>query len=702
MVSGLMAQQVMHIDQVHPRHQAQIDLNDHNVLKQYQPETHSQINAQERSGAVSVIQIGSAYNIYTTLLDEQNQVAYNPDLNSIVFVHRHNDGTPGGSGGLAFDVSTDGGATWTDNYALSPGFNDGTVTTSSGNRYPSITIYNPAGNTDPANAYVAAVGPSLTPITGGSWGLNFQHSAGMTDGSDVSEEYVDTDGTTTDFHPYGATAQPDGTLWSISTKFIDGSSPGDYSNFYVNQGNWNGGTTKVDWTSPYLDIVPNYYFTSDGLPATGYGWNIAFSPDGMTGYAAYLASEVSAVYEGIQPNVWKTTDGGANWSRLPDYDFRNLTAYQDFLIPTGSGQTIPFPTSIDMVVDANGTLHMHNLVLPRSSSDADSIYFIWTGVGTEGLFHMSTSDGTDWTAALIDTVNTEAGAVGGVGHGPRTQISRSEDGTKIFFSWVDSDPLIGFNDLPNTFIRGYDVNTGEWTFIKNVTGGTAVDGITYFSTLAEVSITGGSEQDHEMPIVFAEPGPTDLDPPQFWFLRGAGFDDADFGALAPQATADFSFVVSDNTVDFTNASSNADTYVWDFGDASSLSGLTNPSHTYAAVGTYTVCLTAKNAGTPDTDDESCQDVDITSVVSGINDPVLEAALDLFPSPTSGVLNIRLDAQFTGATVEIYNMIGELVVQPTLLLDVNTSFDLSNLANGQYLVKVQGENGAATRSVTLTR
>ena len=42
---------------------------------------------------------------------------------------------------------------------------------------------------------------------------------------------------------------------------------------------------------------------------------------------------------------------------------------------------------------------------------------------------------------------------------------------------------------------------------------------------------------------------------------------------------------------FTNASSEADSYEWDFGD-STTSTLTNPTKTYTAPGTYTVRLTA--------------------------------------------------------------------------------------------------------------
>ena len=48
-------------------------------------------------------------------------------------------------------------------------------------------------------------------------------------------------------------------------------------------------------------------------------------------------------------------------------------------------------------------------------------------------------------------------------------------------------------------------------------------------------------------------------------------------------------------VSFTNFSTNASTYVWDFGDNQS-STQENPQHLYVASGVYTVKLTAKGAG----------------------------------------------------------------------------------------------------------
>lgn len=65
------------------------------------------------------------------------------------------------------------------------------------------------------------------------------------------------------------------------------------------------------------------------------------------------------------------------------------------------------------------------------------------------------------------------------------------------------------------------------------------------------------------------------------------------GIPAPKPVAGYTGAVDGLRIDFTNTSTNALSYNWDFGDGSS-STQANPSHTYAAAGAYTVVLTATN------------------------------------------------------------------------------------------------------------
>lgn len=61
----------------------------------------------------------------------------------------------------------------------------------------------------------------------------------------------------------------------------------------------------------------------------------------------------------------------------------------------------------------------------------------------------------------------------------------------------------------------------------------------------------------------------------------------------PAPVASYTYSVSGNSVTFTNTTTNATTYNWNFGDGQT-STVQNPVHTFTANGTFTVCLAANN------------------------------------------------------------------------------------------------------------
>ena len=93
--------------------------------------------------------LGSAFNMLTMFSNCTNPVAVDKNLNTIMFLHRHNSNVFGGnSGNLRYDISTNGGSTWNNNIGvLNP------VSTNMA-RYPNAVIYNPAANTNTNNAFI--------------------------------------------------------------------------------------------------------------------------------------------------------------------------------------------------------------------------------------------------------------------------------------------------------------------------------------------------------------------------------------------------------------------------------------------------------------------------------------------------------------------------------------------------------------------
>ncbi len=85
----------------------------------------------------------------------------------------------------------------------------------------------------------------------------------------------------------------------------------------------------------------------------------------------------------------------------------------------------------------------------------------------------------------------------------------------------------------------------------------------------------------------------------------------DIESIGQLSEADFTFSESTGLVDFSNISQDGETFSWDFGDGSG-SAEEHPTHSYAANGDYTVCLTVSNdCG----EDQVCQTISIVVTVS---------------------------------------------------------------------------------------
>ena len=80
--------------------------------------------------------------------------------------------------------------------------------------------------------------------------------------------------------------------------------------------------------------------------------------------------------------------------------------------------------------------------------------------------------------------------------------------------------------------------------------------------------------------------------------KGIIIDNVTMGekVVSSTPTVNFTFETTNLTTAFTNTSSNATSYAWDFGDSTGTSNEANPSYTYAQAGTYIVELTASNNG----------------------------------------------------------------------------------------------------------
>ena len=585
--------------------------------------------------AASVVDIGTSYNVFTVLGDRQNQVVYNPEINTVGFVHRQNDGGAGGSGVMSFDYSTDGGATWTVNpFQLTPNL------VGNGNRYPNITLYNPAANTDPNNAYVVVTGPQLTTgVSSGAngWGGTFRSSS-LFAGTNLDEQYTnlstDVNGDVNEWGAAGLYTAANGVVFDVSTSIDRAGNTNlvadNYSKYFINKGVYNAVNMNFDWTS--TTVTPGWNTTQNftaGMPTNIGGLaNMAWSPDGMTGYMVAMGSVgANTMY---RPYVMKSTDGGTTWNNVMDYDFSQNSVLQSYIWPLNTNPAVqrPFFSSYDMVVDNNDELRIFCEVSSGYSDHADSLNYTFAARQSGFLFEVATN-GANWDVTFIDSIyvdDYEWDATNGLSHFVRPQAARSQDGSKTFYTWIGSDVMLSAErEFPDVWGIGYDIagvmgNNG-WSNIKNLSLGNNSNYLSAYQTVAVDAIENGLDETWELAIVYG----TDivgtslangLTAPQWHFLRGVGFSAGDWS-------------------------------------------------------------------------------------TGINENILsDNDVTLYPNPTNGIIQIYInDAK--EFNYNIIDVVGNLVAT-SHVNGSKTSIDLTNNSKGVYFVTINSENGAVTKKLMLTK
>ena len=173
-----------------------------------------------------------------------------------------------------------------------------------------------------------------------------------------------------------------------------------------------------------------------------------------------------------------------------------------------------------------------------------------------------------------------------------------------------------------------------------------------------------------------------------------------FNQSAPNAL--FTSSVTGGDLKLTNSTDeglSATTYSWSFGDGV-ISNEKNPSHTYAAAGSYVVSLVASNTCGSDTLNET---INVTAV--GLNNTINAKNILVYPNPNNGLFKIDFQlAAKDNVTLKIVNLNGQIVYQNNLgsTLSENLSIDLSELASGVYTLRVDGVNTQITKKISVIK
>jgi hypothetical protein len=79
------------------------------------------------------------------------------------------------------------------------------------------------------------------------------------------------------------------------------------------------------------------------------------------------------------------------------------------------------------------------------------------------------------------------------------------------------------------------------------------------------------------------------------------------------------------------------------------------------------------------------------IASGVSD-VAHSELNLYPNPTNGKIHILVPDENTNYKVEIYNSIGQLVVEQPLVSD---EVDIHQIEAGMYIIRLLDKNTGLT-------
>ena len=249
-------------------------------------------------------------------------------------------------------------------------------------------------------------------------------------------------------------------------------------------------------------------------------------------------------------------------------------------------------------------------------------------------------------------------------------------GPQAFFS---AEPTTGCASMTVTFNNESSSNSEsfQWSF---------PGGLPATSTEENPTVTYGAAATYDVTLTATNP---------------QGFDSytqTAFIVVNDVSTPSFTPAVNFNVVTFTNTSTNATNYIWDFGDGNT-STETNPVHSYQNGGEYMVTLTATN--------ECGFNSTTITIVAGDNGageiPGI-SRFDVFPNPNSGRFTLVMEgAPQTELELTFTNVLGQRLL--TEKADFRSGrltrdFSFSQLAAGVYILQVKSGEKALFKKLVV--
>lgn len=403
------------------------------------------VPAHQLNAVFAYSTVDTMANVYGPANVYVNPIAYDPYSNSVVIIHRSKSTyASGGSGGVFYAFSTNGGSTWSKRVGPLQG---GLHSNGSG-RYPSIALHNPAKAGSGDSVLVQYVFPIL--VGGGFGGMIYGTDPGV--GVNSPQSTMDTSGLP----------------WSSSM-----ASP------------------NVFGSAGYVFAAPNYgddghisiFRSPDGATFTKSDpaqLSAAKIKDANIDDVAGIVYQNGTYYIGVRaqfvaaPNsdtarwtlgISKSADGGATWSEYEVVPWRAL-------VPTNYAYNI---FANDFTVDGANGYHWLTVGVD-TTAEPD----VW------GLFHLYKASGGSWTSNKIkDLATHDNWNYGGLGQTlTENQLSVSKNGQIVGAKWIEDHQGAAFKDslpIADVWTSTWKAGSGWSTPVNRTNTPTVNDQITHIA-----------------------------------------------------------------------------------------------------------------------------------------------------------------------------------------------------------------------------
>ncbi len=329
---------------------------------------------------------------------------------------------------------------------------------------------------------------------------------------------------------------------------------------------------------------------------------------------------------------------------------------------------------------SNNTIEANWSTSTDIHSDVAAYYY---AVGTTP----GNTDVVGWTNNWFNTSFTASGL--NLVYGTTYYVSvKVENGAGLFSNVITSDgqtlqnptnPPVATFDVPNTYVcvtdslqfinNSVDAVSYAWS-VPGATPSTSTNVNPYFSfptsgtytaTLTVTNSAGSDSQSQSLNIVVSNPPSANIS----------------------ASSTSIDLALGTGNVTFTNNSTNADGYFWDFGNGETSTDI-NPWTEYNQVGTYNVMCVAINGVCQN--DTAWVTIEVNSTI-GLNDlNKINNSFIIYPNPVINILNVQLKEGLNNGTITIYDARGRKVLT-NQINQANSTIDVSELVKGYYVIQL---------------